>query len=144
VPYVFPAAPLLRGWGAHPAITPPPAARPPHLERSLLKTATPPHAHTRSLRRTVPGLGALLSLVLRDALQASGRFPRVQAFGSSGRLVKCTQASAGKRSGTSGPTSGHASLPWAFSDAAVLCRRTNPADQQYRTTRQKTPGPGNA
>jgi transposase len=114
------------------------------LERSLLKTATPPHAHTRSLRRTVPGLGALLSLVLRDALQAIGRFPRVQAFGSSGRLVKCTQASAGKRSGTSGPTSGHASLPWAFSDAAVLCRRTNPADQQYRTTRQKTPGPGNA
>jgi len=90
------------------------------VERSVLKTATPHDANPLSLLRTVPGLGDLLSLVLRYEIQASQRFPRVQDCVSSCRVVKCAQESAGKRYGTSGPKIGHAYLKGAFSEAAVL------------------------
>ena len=60
-------------------------------------------------------------------MQDLARVPRVQDCVSSGRVVTCAQASAGKRSGTSGTKLGHASLTWAFSEAAVLCLRTHPA-----------------
>lgn len=40
----------------------------------------------------------------------SNRFPRVQAFASDCRLVKCAKASNGKRSGSSGITIGNAHL----------------------------------
>jgi hypothetical protein len=94
------------------------------------RTAKPHNAHTRSLRRTVPGLGDILSLVRRDELPDSQRCPRVQACVAYGRLVTCAQASAGKRDGTSGTQSGNASLQWAFADAAVLCLRSHAAGQQ--------------
>jgi hypothetical protein len=58
--------------------------------------------------------------------------------------VQCTQEAAGKRYGTSGTKSGNAYLPWAFSEAAVLCRRNNPAGQQYLTKLANKPGKGNA
>jgi hypothetical protein len=90
------------------------------LELPLLTTATPHEAHTRSLRRTGPGSGERLSLGLRSAIPASARFPRGQDCGSDGRLVTGAQEAAGQRYGTAGTTSGHASLHWAFSDAAVL------------------------
>ena len=45
-------------------------------------------------------------------------------------LVKCVKESAGKRYGTSGTKSGNAPLKWAFSEAAVLCLRDNPAGQK--------------
>jgi transposase len=48
------------------------------------------------------------------------RFPRVQAFVSSCRLVKCAKASAGTRYGTSGQKIGNAYLTWVFAEAAVL------------------------
>ena len=54
---------------------------------------------------------------------------------SSCRLVKCTKESAGKRYGTWGTKIGNAHLKWAFSEAAVLFLRANPADQKYLTTR---------
>jgi hypothetical protein len=56
----------------------------------------------------------------------------VQAFVSSCRLVTCAKASAGTRDGTAGTKSGHASLKWAFSEAAGLFLRNNPAGQKYR------------
>jgi transposase len=59
------------------------------------------------------------------------RFPRGQEFASYGHLVKCAKESAGKRSGTSGTTIGHAPLKWAFSEAAVLCLRDHPAGQKF-------------
>jgi hypothetical protein len=55
----------------------------------------------------------------------------VQEFASYGRLVTCAKASAGKRSGMSGTTSGNAYLEGAFSDAAVLCLRDHPAGQKF-------------
>jgi hypothetical protein len=91
------------------------------VERSRLTTATPHHATTRDRRRTVPGIGAIFSRVLRDAIHARQRCPGVQAFVSSCRLVTGAKASAGTRDGTSGSTLGHAYRPWASSEAAVRC-----------------------
>jgi transposase len=90
------------------------------VELSLLTTAKPHDANTLYLLRTVPGIGEILSLVLLDEIHDIHRFPRVQDVVSSCRLVTCAQDSAGKRSGTSGPNIGNASLTWAFSEAAVL------------------------
>jgi hypothetical protein len=87
---------------------------------SLLITATQHDAHTRSLRRTVPGIGELLSLVLRYDIPASERFPRGQDFVSYGRVVNWAKESAGKRYGTAGTKIGHASRNWACAAAAVL------------------------
>jgi len=113
-------------------------------ERSLLTTAQPHHAPTLYLRRPVPGSGAILRLVRRYESPDIGRFPRVQACVSSGRLVQCPKASAGTRYGTSGPKLGHASLMWACAEAAGLFLRHHPAGQTSLTTREKTPGKGTA
>jgi len=67
------------------------------------------------------------------AIHDMARFPRVHDCASYCRLVKCAKASAGKRSGTSGTTIGHAHLTWACSEAAVLCVRDHPAGQQWLT-----------
>ena len=81
-------------------------------------------------------MGTIFSLVLLDAIQQLDRCPRVQDFVAYGRLVTWAQASAGKRDGPSGTKMGHASLTWAFAQAAVLllrhrqdsCRVSAPAD----------------
>jgi transposase len=97
---------------------------------TIAQTAKQHDAQTLYRRQSVPGIGKILSLVLRYEIHDITRFPRVQAFVSYGRLVKCAQESAGKRYGTSGAKVGHAYLTWAFSEAAVLFRRSNPAGQQ--------------
>jgi transposase len=114
------------------------------IELSILKTAKQHHAHTLYLLRTVPGIGAILSLVLRYEIHDIGRVPRVQDFVAYGRLVKCTKESAGKRYGTSGTKIGNAYLKWACSEAAVLCLRNNPAGQKYLTKLEKKHGKGKA
>ena len=111
---------------------------------SSLTTAKQHKAQTLSLRRTVPGIGAILSVVLLDELHDSTRFPRGQAFLSYGRLGQCTKESAGKRYGTSGTKIGNAHLKWAFSEAAVLFLRANPAGQKYLTKLEKKHGSGKA
>jgi transposase len=90
------------------------------VELSILTTAKQHHANTRSLLRTVPGIGEILSLVLLYEIHDLQRFPCVQDFVSYCRLVKCAKESAGKRYGTSGSKIGNAYLKWAFSEAAVL------------------------
>ena len=72
------------------------------------------------------------------------RFPRVQEFVSYCRLVKCAKESAGKRYGTSGTKIGNAYLKWAFSEAAVLFLRDNPAGQKYLARLEKKHGKGKA
>jgi transposase len=79
----------------------------------------------------VPGIGKILSLVLLYAIHQLDRFPRVQEFASYCRLVKWAKESNGKRSGTSGAQIGNAHLKGAFSEAAVLFLRDNPAGQRY-------------
>jgi transposase len=72
------------------------------------------------------------------------RFPSVQDVVSSCRLVKCAKESAGKRDGTAGTKIGHAYLKWAFSEAAVLFLRDNPAGQKYLARLEKKHGKGKA
>jgi len=68
----------------------------------------------------------------------------VQDFVSYCRLVKCAKESAGKRYGTSGTKIGNAYLKWAFSEAAVLFLRDNPAGQKYLARLEKKHGQGQA
>jgi transposase len=114
------------------------------LELALVKTAKQHDANTLYLLQTVPGIGKILSLVLLYEMHDIARFPRVQDFVSYCRLVKCAKESAGKRYGTSGSKIGNAYLKWAFSEAAVLFLRTNPAGQKYLTRLEKKHGKGKA
>ena len=114
------------------------------VELSIRTTAKQHKAQTLYLRRTVPGIGELLCLGLLDEIHAIARFPRGQDCLSYGRLVKCTQASAGKRYGAAGTKRGNVPLTWAFSAAAVLFRRDNPVGQQHRTTLEQKHGSGKA
>jgi Transposase IS116/IS110/IS902 family len=109
-----------------------------------VKTATQHDANTLYLLPTVPGIGTMLSLVLLYAIHHMDRFLRVQELASYCRLVKCAKESNGKRSGTSGATMGHAHLTWAFSEAAVLFLRANPAGQQFLARLEKKHDKGQA
>jgi transposase len=114
------------------------------MELAILKSAKQHEANTLYLLRTVPGIGEILSLVLLYEMHDIQRFPRVQDFVSYCRLVKCAKESAGKRYGTSGTKIGNAYLKWAFSEAAVLFLRANPAGQKYLTRLEKKHGKGKA
>jgi transposase len=75
------------------------------LALELVQTGKAHVAQTFYRRRSLPGIGKSLALVLRDEIHAIQRFPRVQEFVSYGRLVKCVKESAGKRYGTRAPRS---------------------------------------
>ncbi|HEX9871820.1 MAG TPA: transposase [Candidatus Tectomicrobia bacterium] len=109
------------------------------LELHIVQAAKQHEAQTVYLLQTVPGIGKILSLGLVYEMHDIARFPSVQEFVSYGRLVTCAKESAGTRYGTAGTKIGQAYLTWAFSEAAVLFLRDNPAGQQdSRPTREKT------
>jgi transposase len=114
------------------------------MERTVLNTAKQHNTTTLYLLRPVPGIGEILSLVLRYEIHDIHRFPRVQEFVSYCRVVTCAKASAGKRYGSSGTKIGKASLTWAFSEAAVLFLRGNPAGQKYLARLEKKHSQGKA
>jgi transposase len=114
------------------------------LELAIVTTAKQHEANTLYLLQTVPGMGKILSLVRLYEMHDIARFPRVQDFVSYCRLVKCAKESAGKRYGTSGTKIGHAYLKWAFSEAAVLFLRNNPAGQKYLVRIENKHGKGKA
>lgn len=114
------------------------------VELCMVKTAKQHDPAPFYRLQSVPGGGKILRLVLLDAIHDSYRCPRVQDCVASCRLVKCAKASAGKRYGTSGTKIGNASLQWAFSEAAVLFLRDNPAGQKYLSKLEKKQGTGKA
>jgi transposase len=114
------------------------------LELAIVTTAKQHEANTLYLLQTVPGIGKILSLVLLYEMHDIARFPRVQDFVSYCRLVKCAKESAGKRYGTSGTKIGNAYLKWAFSEAAVLFLRNNPAGQKSLVRLENKYGKGKA
>jgi transposase len=114
------------------------------LELAIVNTAKEHNAQVFYRLRSIPGVGKILALVLLYEIHDIQRFPRVQEFVSYCRLVKCAKESAGKRYGTSGSKSGNAYLKWAFSEAAVLFLRNNPAGQKYLARLEKQHGKGKA
>src|SRR6266446_2980451 len=114
------------------------------VELPIVKTAKHHDPNTLYLLHTVPGIGQILSLVLLYEIHDVNRFPRVQDFVSSCRLVKCARESAGKRYGTSGAKIGNAHLQWAFSEAAVLFLRDHPAAQKHLARLEKKHDKGKA
>src|SRR5262245_55067689 len=114
------------------------------LELYIVQTAKQQDANTLYRLQTVPGIGKMLSLVLLYEIHDIHRFPRVQEFVSYCRLVKWAKESAGKRYGTAGKKIGKAYLKWAFSEAAVLFLRNNPAGQKSLARLAKQHGKGKA
>jgi transposase len=114
------------------------------VELAIVKAAKHHNAHTLYLLQTIPGIGKLLSLVLLYEIHDIDRFPTVQDFASYCRLVKCAKESAGKRLGTAGKKIGNAHLKWAFSEAATLFLRNNPAGQKYLARLEKKHDKGKA
>jgi transposase len=112
------------------------------LERHILSTARQHDPVTLERLRSVPGIGAIISLVLLYEIHDINRFPRVQDFASYCRVVKCAKESGGKRYGTSGSKIGNVHLKWAFSEAAVLFLVNNPQGQKYHARLEKKHGPG--
>jgi hypothetical protein len=111
---------------------------------TIVQTATPHEAQTLDRLQAVPGIGTMLRCVRRSASHAMPRCSRLQDGVSSCRLVTWAKASAGKRSGTSGATSGPSSRPWACSEVAVLLLRHHPPGQQDRARLANNHGHGNA
>jgi transposase len=114
------------------------------LERYIEKTA---HGHdpvSLALPRTIPGVGTILALVVRYEIEEIARFPRVQEFDSSCRLVKRARESNGNRHGPSGKQSGNAHLKWAFSEAAVLFLKNTEPAKKYLTKIATRHGKGKA
>jgi transposase len=103
------------------------------IELTVVQTAKQHDAQTLYRLQSVPGIGKILSLVLLYEIHDITRFPRGQDLASYCRLVKCAKESAGKRYDTVGAKIGNAYLRWAFSEAAVLLLRNNPAGQKYLT-----------
>ncbi len=97
------------------------------LELRLVQTVNVHDPRMFHLLKTIPGVGPILALVLLYEIHDISRFPSVQEFLSYCRLVKCAKESGGKRSGVSGGKIGNAHLKWAFSEAATLFLRGNPA-----------------
>jgi transposase len=114
------------------------------VELTIVQTAKQHNAQALYRLQSVPGIGKILSLVLLYEIHDITRFPRVQDFVSYCRLVKCAKESAGKRYGTTGAKIGNAYLKWAFSEAAVLFLRNNPAGQKYLARLETKHGKGKA
>ena len=101
------------------------------LELYILKQAKQHDADTFLLLRSIEGIGKVLALTILYEIQDIDRFERVQDYASYCRLVRCSKESAGKHKGFSGKKIGNVHLKWAFSEAAVLFLRGNPAGQKF-------------
>jgi transposase len=110
------------------------------LRREIQRSARSHDPQALTLLRTTPGIGPTLSLVILYEIQTIERFERVQEFCSYARLVKCPHESMGKRSGRSWGKIGNVHLKWAFSEAAVLFLRVNPAGMKYKKRLEKKHG----
>jgi transposase len=113
-------------------------------ERSLTRSAKAHDVQTFARLQSVPGSGQILALVILYEIQDIQRFPRVQDFVSSCRLVKCAKESNGKRLGTSGKKIGHVHLRWAFAEAAVLFLRQSQPGKDYVAKLEHTHGKAKA
>ena len=94
--------------------------------------------------RSVPGIGAVLALVLLYEIHKIERFPEVGNFLSYARLVRCEHESAGKKKGFGGKKIGNAHLKWAFGKAACLMLRSCKAAKRWMQRQEKKRGKAKA
>jgi len=94
--------------------------------------------------RSIQGVGKILALTLLYEIHDIERFKTVQRFASYARLIKCARESGGKRMGTGGAKIGNVHLKWAFSEAAVLFLRNNPAGRKHLARLTNKHGKGKA
>jgi transposase len=101
------------------------------LERAILKETKKEQGRDFALLHTIPGIGDILALTILYEMHTVNRFPRVQDFCSYCRLVKGSVSSAGKIKGLRGAKLGNPYLRWAFGEAAVIGKRSNPQLNAY-------------
>ena len=80
---------------------------------------------------TVPGIGKILAMTIMLEVGDIGRFAKVGNFTSYCRCAPTQRLSAGKCKGSGNRKNGNRYLSWAFSEAAQLGRRYNPAFRRY-------------
>jgi len=114
------------------------------LELFILHRAKEHDPDTFYRLTSIHGIGKVLALTILYEIHDISRFERVQDFVSYARLVKCAKESAGTRRGTGGNKIGNVHLKWAFSEAAVLFLKDNPAGQKYLDRLRKKHGRGKA
>jgi transposase len=101
------------------------------VELFLTQHAKVDDPQTYQRLKTVPGIGAILGLVLLYEIHDIRRFASVRQFVSYCRLVRCSHESAGKKTAGKGNKIGNAHLKWAFSEAACLMLREVPAAKSF-------------
>jgi transposase len=80
---------------------------------------------------TVPGIGKVLAMTIMLEVGDIGRFAKVGNFTSYCRCAPTQRLSDGKSKGSGNRKNGNRYLSWAFSEAAQLGRRYNPAFRRY-------------
>jgi hypothetical protein len=116
------------------------------LELYLTRSAKVDDPQTYARLRSVPGIGAVLALILLYEIHDIARFPTVGQFLSYARLVRCPKESAGKKTGGGSGSNkiGNAHLKWAFSEAACLFLRGNERAQAWLKRREAKHGKAKA
>jgi transposase len=114
------------------------------LELYLVRTAKVDDVQTFHRRRTIPGVGKVLALILLYEMHDVARFARAGQFLSYARLVRCAHESAGKKLGSGGKKIGNAHLRWAFAEAACLFLRSSERAKQWKQKQAALRGEGKA
>jgi transposase len=110
------------------------------LELYLTRSAKVDDPQAYARLRSIPGVGAVLSLILLYEIHEIRRFDEVGQFLSYARLVRCVHESAGKKQGTGGHKIGNAHLKWAFSEAVCLLLRQSAKAKTWLARREKKHG----
>lgn len=101
------------------------------LDWALQKHTKNSYGAQYSMLKEVPGIGVVLALIILYEIDDIKRFKSVQDFLSYCRLVKGTVASAGKIKGAQGSKIGNGYLKYAFNEAAVLGKRSDPELKKF-------------
>ena len=114
------------------------------LELYLTRSAKVDDPQAYARLRSIPGVGAVLALVLLYEIHDIRRFEEVGQFLSYARLVRCAHESAGKKVGSGGKRIGNAHLKWAFGEAACLLLRESEAAKTWLARKQRKSGKARA
>jgi transposase len=104
------------------------------LEQRLLAAVTPRPEY--DLLKTIPGIGAVLALVILLETGDIGRFASVGNYASYARCVDSAHYSNGKKKGAGNTKNGNPYLVWAFIEAAHYARRFSAEAKRFFARKQ--------